>query len=413
MEKSTTAAPRGSVKPTNIVVTDKVLKCFLTELRHTVHKRKLALQLWKEQWQHSRSEVDRINAVDNTTIAEEEGMEVLCLDVGGTEIHTLKATLRGCAEQSDSMLSVWLGGEWSSFWTVEKEAEDDLVFLDRDGELFQKGGVLDWLRDGHDHTLFRKSTNNITPETSLFLWSNNQTDWVSQLLQEAEYYGLENLQQWCLRTLTEIWKLDFGKIFDQYHVSSALKPEFGAAVCDNPLFKEGKVATIASGHAIPAASGSFEFSVEVQSETANISVGYICQCCIKDYQTHGKRPVRSWRSPQFDDQGVPHEQKHCLFEYKNCDWPCQCTFDVKAERGDTIGVHLGVSELKDGSEARLEQAVWVTKNECTLQGPKVVEGAGHQPKYSFRAEPPIPPSLGHMLVPYMFKRSGVAQVSRL
>eukprot|EP01006_Ploeotia_vitrea_P033249 TRINITY_DN65374_c0_g2_i2.p1 TRINITY_DN65374_c0_g2~~TRINITY_DN65374_c0_g2_i2.p1 ORF type:complete len:189 (-),score=10.61 TRINITY_DN65374_c0_g2_i2:183-749(-) len=118
---------------------------------------------------------------------------ILELDVGGTEIHTFqRKTIAGCGSRNtaernpgDNMLSAWLGGD--SGWEMDRE-EDGLILIDRDGPTFQHG-ILDWLRDGTNHLIF-KGTNWLSLPHCC-------SDWVSMLHQEAAYFALTDLQHRC------------------------------------------------------------------------------------------------------------------------------------------------------------------------------------------------------------------------
>eukprot|EP01006_Ploeotia_vitrea_P021546 TRINITY_DN53946_c1_g1_i1.p1 TRINITY_DN53946_c1_g1~~TRINITY_DN53946_c1_g1_i1.p1 ORF type:complete len:248 (-),score=17.49 TRINITY_DN53946_c1_g1_i1:468-1211(-) len=118
--------------------------------------------------------------------------EILFLDVGGTAIHTSQRTLQS-DRAAGSMLGVWLSGDWSSFWQIEKE-DDDTILIDRDGEAFRF--VLDWLRDGASHELF---SGNVLPSGLLCDASqvDKFRDWVTTLQVEGYYYGLSSLVEHC------------------------------------------------------------------------------------------------------------------------------------------------------------------------------------------------------------------------
>eukprot|EP01006_Ploeotia_vitrea_P052054 TRINITY_DN67636_c8_g10_i1.p1 TRINITY_DN67636_c8_g10~~TRINITY_DN67636_c8_g10_i1.p1 ORF type:complete len:387 (-),score=22.55 TRINITY_DN67636_c8_g10_i1:148-1191(-) len=203
---------------------------------------------------------------------------------------------------SDSMLSVWLSGEWEDFWAVEEQPEDGLIFLDRDGLTFQTG-ILDWLRDGEEHVLFKSrkfsarpaveaesedplaniggpvqtvgkgllevrsllaqvsaALNGMIPQSvpedagdivdvlteplldsSAFIWRHHKEEWVHNLLREAEYFGLSQLVDWCSHTLSDCRRLPL-MVVDHYQVTmnrGTTNKWVDRAVADNPQFNLG------------------------------------------------------------------------------------------------------------------------------------------------------------------------------
>eukprot|EP01006_Ploeotia_vitrea_P050954 TRINITY_DN67513_c1_g1_i27.p1 TRINITY_DN67513_c1_g1~~TRINITY_DN67513_c1_g1_i27.p1 ORF type:complete len:176 (-),score=28.13 TRINITY_DN67513_c1_g1_i27:224-751(-) len=140
------------------------VKQMMSELLSGVLCKQQSLHNEQEEWNSARDTVKDIN-LQQQQGNEENGNpdnndQILCLDVGGTKIHISQSKLRRSAGGvSDSMLGVWLSGDWE--WSIEKEEEDGLIFIDRDGSVFQQGGVLDFLRDGNRHLLFDEQQ---TPE---------------------------------------------------------------------------------------------------------------------------------------------------------------------------------------------------------------------------------------------------------
>eukprot|EP01006_Ploeotia_vitrea_P050940 TRINITY_DN67513_c1_g1_i14.p1 TRINITY_DN67513_c1_g1~~TRINITY_DN67513_c1_g1_i14.p1 ORF type:complete len:212 (-),score=33.85 TRINITY_DN67513_c1_g1_i14:188-823(-) len=179
------------------------VKQMMSELLSGVLCKQQSLHNEQEEWNSARDTVKDIN-LQQQQGNEENGNpdnndQILCLDVGGTKIHISQSKLRRSAGGvSDSMLGVWLSGDWE--WSIEKEEEDGMIFIDRDGSVFQQGGVLDFLRDGNRHVLFDEQ------QTPKHWWWNclssaerklQVRSWLLSLHKESVYFGLSSLSTWC------------------------------------------------------------------------------------------------------------------------------------------------------------------------------------------------------------------------
>eukprot|EP01006_Ploeotia_vitrea_P056759 TRINITY_DN68125_c6_g2_i6.p1 TRINITY_DN68125_c6_g2~~TRINITY_DN68125_c6_g2_i6.p1 ORF type:complete len:255 (-),score=5.60 TRINITY_DN68125_c6_g2_i6:61-783(-) len=162
----------------------------LKECTQSFSERQQSLISERDQWDQAKRMVSDMNSVSEDISAAGSSL-LLFLDVGGTEIHTSQSTFRN-SRASDSMLGAWLSGEWE--WEIEREEEDGLIFIDRDGAVFR--GILDWLRDGTDHLIFSDK-----PDLQCdFLWCGKPSElrtWITALLRESIYFGLSVLTTWC------------------------------------------------------------------------------------------------------------------------------------------------------------------------------------------------------------------------
>eukprot|EP01006_Ploeotia_vitrea_P056764 TRINITY_DN68125_c6_g4_i1.p1 TRINITY_DN68125_c6_g4~~TRINITY_DN68125_c6_g4_i1.p1 ORF type:complete len:359 (-),score=28.46 TRINITY_DN68125_c6_g4_i1:81-1157(-) len=333
-------------------------KCLMSELQCGVLSTKTLLTNHQQQWNFSRELVDEINS--------REAEDILFLDVGGTEIHVSQSVLQS-PHVSDSMLGVWLSGDWE--WSIDREKEDGLIFIDRDGTVFQQGGILDFLRDGSDHILFDEQ---LTPH---WWWRHNipaVNSWLLSLCQEAVYFGLSELSAWCKERY-------YRKIFTHHDSRGSVGPG------DYPNRGVFGTSTVWSGInspdcCVPALTGNATFQLKVTSDTATGYVGFFCKCSTKE------------RSPASEDQPG-------TFEMARCAWYCYVRPWWDGVCGDVIGVHVGKRTQQGGKKAEQgTQSIWLTKN-GTVLFPRPVEDARSGK----------PPTDKVMLAPYLAVLVGTVQ----
>eukprot|EP01006_Ploeotia_vitrea_P021142 TRINITY_DN53488_c0_g1_i1.p1 TRINITY_DN53488_c0_g1~~TRINITY_DN53488_c0_g1_i1.p1 ORF type:complete len:348 (+),score=24.12 TRINITY_DN53488_c0_g1_i1:52-1095(+) len=297
------------------------------ELNKLTETKRALFSAKHQHWLEAKQTVDDLNAAANETVT------ILRLDVGGVEIHTLQTTMQG-ERAADSMLGAWLSGEWA--WEIEPE-EDGLVFIDRDGPLF--GVVLDWLRQGQDHVLFK---GDFIPQVD----EKAFTPGILQIQKEATYFGLWDLMIWCSTSLETLQNANLMDCFFRKH---AQQPWFFSRVCNTPIFSmppsgAGSLSMISWEKQQCAMYGSCAFFFELLSDNATGLALYHCVCGIAR---------------------LNHKiADHNVFECCACHWEFGCDWlEVKMVHGfghfagvtgDIIGVHLGVRDRC--------QSVWLTKN---------------------------------------------------
>eukprot|EP01006_Ploeotia_vitrea_P047653 TRINITY_DN67147_c0_g2_i1.p1 TRINITY_DN67147_c0_g2~~TRINITY_DN67147_c0_g2_i1.p1 ORF type:complete len:397 (-),score=31.04 TRINITY_DN67147_c0_g2_i1:203-1393(-) len=298
----------------------------LEEHYRCVYARINTLNSRKTCWKEEQQIVNELNTLQDTAT-------ILTLDVGGEEVHLSQLTLLKPTAQ-DSMLSVWLSGEFE--WNIEAE-EDGLVFIDRDGSLFH--AVLDWIRDGRSHLLYESPTSR--------WWTRCETPdqkqrWVSAMKRESIYFGLTELQ----KILEEVERARGRRVFDHCFQRHFLAG--GEQIRDlldaNPYFcltdAAAKICMVGLEHQFPAVAVEpndprkdsvlqFFFEVLAISAECRIRVGVGCECRI-----HLVEP-----DSQEDEQCTMP-----LYETQNCEWykaiSLRIPEDKEAGVGDVIGSHV-------------------------------------------------------------------------
>eukprot|EP01006_Ploeotia_vitrea_P042130 TRINITY_DN66607_c2_g3_i1.p1 TRINITY_DN66607_c2_g3~~TRINITY_DN66607_c2_g3_i1.p1 ORF type:complete len:309 (+),score=3.40 TRINITY_DN66607_c2_g3_i1:34-927(+) len=247
---------------------------------------------------------------------------------------------------SDSMLGVWLGGEWSDYWTVEEE-DDGLVFIDRDGMRF--GGVLDWLRDGTDHVLFNiQGTSPADCAFGRLIRNTEQPErehcvhWLSSLLCESHYFGLSTLQTWCSQTLDN---MDTPQLFDCTHKRDLdqylhKQQEYLATlpsdnVSPNLITPANSVRLISRSCRLCRLTGTFSAHIKPAHDKANqrprYLLGFRCSCSVRlevptaalSYQTFGFEFLGRCQQSEFcatDDAKAVHLGDHPVSGLRSVWW---------------------------------------------------------------------------------------------
>eukprot|EP01006_Ploeotia_vitrea_P021143 TRINITY_DN53488_c1_g1_i1.p1 TRINITY_DN53488_c1_g1~~TRINITY_DN53488_c1_g1_i1.p1 ORF type:complete len:350 (+),score=19.41 TRINITY_DN53488_c1_g1_i1:31-1080(+) len=295
-----------------------------------VFEKQQSLASCQAKWCWEKEIVDSIN--------ENHQNKILLLDVGGTVIHASQRTFTQ-AQASDSMLGVWLSGEWS--WEIETE-EDGLTLIDRDGDIFQRGGILDWLREGTDHIIFKsdKEQNNWWTRTLLHSAHRLKAyEWIRTLEREATYFGLCRLASWCEDTLHRSAP-DFA-VFTHCDSRSELSSDFEVGIFDEATRWVG----LGRQCLIPAATGTVTFLLKVLSDSADGFAGFRCECGVQE----AKPPSEEKRKP-------------ATFKTRPCAWNCYKARGWRALKGDVIGVHLG-------QPPGHIQSTWLTCNGHSLGPP--------------------------------------------
>eukprot|EP01006_Ploeotia_vitrea_P042706 TRINITY_DN66656_c5_g2_i1.p1 TRINITY_DN66656_c5_g2~~TRINITY_DN66656_c5_g2_i1.p1 ORF type:complete len:359 (-),score=0.38 TRINITY_DN66656_c5_g2_i1:354-1430(-) len=321
---------------------EHLLVGLLRGILQSVEQRKEFVYHHRTEWNAQKQIVSSLNDDWSGSDSDSEfHHEILSLDVGGTLVETLqKKTM--CNERSqDSMLGVWLGGEWG--WKMDREEEDGLIFIDRDGTTFQQGGILDWLREGTDHLLFKSGAE--------FLVSRGQ-DWISTLYRESIYFSLTTLTTWCERIMSEMsLTTSMTEMFDCFPSWVITEPWFPTAGTPLPTNPPGFVDAVSLRYKQLARDGTFSYSLKLSTTTKFWRFGLQCKCALT-----------------IDKQSL---KGHNVYTYHgDCKWVFACQLDWKDikewEEGDVVCCHLGRHQLTG------DQSIWFTFNG------KEVERAGRK-----------------------------------
>eukprot|EP01006_Ploeotia_vitrea_P001732 TRINITY_DN105515_c0_g1_i1.p1 TRINITY_DN105515_c0_g1~~TRINITY_DN105515_c0_g1_i1.p1 ORF type:complete len:374 (-),score=26.10 TRINITY_DN105515_c0_g1_i1:12-1133(-) len=331
----------------------KTFSKLLHQFNDDVTNQQLRLSAERTRWEKQK---------DLTAWINQNANQILYLDIGGSEIHTSQLVMNG-PRAHDSMLGVWLSGQFSDWWELKEEQEDGLVFVDRDGETFRTG-ILDWLRDGDEHLLFHgpgTTTQRVAAgnQAAHFLWKTKQADWVATLHTEATYFGLAGLEEWCSNTTQFIKRLSTG-VVSHYLARHAEQDWFPSCVADPPALQAPSgwlisLYSIGLHHRVSASSGTKTFFIEVLPSGVHqtqFDFGFNCEC---GYQVPPPEPV----------EGV----ETFVLAY-DCPWYCNMGIEVCGCVGDVFGAHLGKFNLADKKRT---QCVWLTKNGEIIWGPNTVE----------------------------------------
>eukprot|EP01006_Ploeotia_vitrea_P050396 TRINITY_DN67456_c13_g1_i1.p1 TRINITY_DN67456_c13_g1~~TRINITY_DN67456_c13_g1_i1.p1 ORF type:complete len:422 (-),score=20.57 TRINITY_DN67456_c13_g1_i1:104-1192(-) len=325
---------------------------------------------------------------------------VLELDVGGTEIHTSQTLLRS-SRASDSMLGVWLSGEWSSYWEIERENDDGLIFIDRDGEAFRF--ILDWLRDGTDHAVFCENIEDDDLEFQATRnWSPRGREWMTNVRREAVYFGLSSLEQWCDKRLCLSPDRPVFTHVQQDYVSKEEKKSQMVDFSRGTFRFEGSthwdqihLLGLADYCLAPTQRGTATYFLKVLNpEGFRGAVGW---ACAREYGPQSDQ-VPLYTEAEGEEDGVvtteiPEGEPHCCRTHCDCCKGYGTMMDANDWRqGDVVGVHLGMS----GGQL----CWWLSQNGAQWQAPfPLTDTNGNSP----------PPH--HIFVPYASLSSGTVSAT--